>query len=169
MAKRKIIKINRDKCNGCGLCTTACAEGALALDQENKAVLLKEIYCDGLGACLDVCPTEALEIIEKETEFYNAALAYEHVLNTRGTDAASKVHGVAANVPHDLGSNAPAARSHLSGCPGSRPIEFPTDNPAAANQKAIFGASELRQWPIQLHLVSPIRFPLQINRPAPRR
>lgn len=155
MAKRKIIEINRDKCNGCGLCTTACAEGALAMDEENKAVLLKDIYCDGLGACLDVCPTGALQIIERETESYNPALAYKHVLNTKGADAASKVHGVAANVPHDPGSDAAPARPHLSGCPGSRIIEFPADSPATADQSPFPGASELRQWPIQLHLVSP--------------
>ena len=90
MPKRQIIEIDRDKCNGCGLCTDACAEGALVLDDENKAVLAKEIFCDGLGACLDVCPVDALHIVERESEDYDPQEAYKHVLKTRGKDAAAK-------------------------------------------------------------------------------
>ena len=94
--KRKIIEIDRELCNGCSRCTTACAEGALELDSECKAALVKDIYCDGLGACLDVCPTGALKVVEKD------AAAYDK-------------HATAAHT----------------------------------------GMSELGQWPIQLHLVSP--------------
>jgi ferredoxin len=118
MALRKIIEIDRALCNGCGLCTTACAEGALALDEEDKAVLVRELYCDGMGVCLDVCPTGALTITERESAEYDADAAREHVVHTRGAEAALAVH------------------------PG----------PGAATAAA---PSELTQWPVQLHLISP--------------
>jgi ferredoxin len=137
MTKRKIIEIERDKCDGCGLCTTACAEGALALDADKKAVLVRELFCDGMGACLDVCPTGALRIVERDSEGYDAEAAYVHVLKTRGKGAAAHVHG-------------------FSGCPGSAACEIPaekdeegTEGPEARVK------SRLSQWPIQLHLVSP--------------
>ena len=142
MAKRKIIEIDRDKCDGCGLCTTACAEGALALDPENKAVLVRELYCDGLGACLDVCPTGALKIVEKEGEGYDAEAAFAHVLETRGKEAAAGVHRAGAR---SLG---------FSGCPGSASCAIPAVTEDAAGPGAGVN-SRLRQWPIQLHLVSP--------------
>ncbi|HVP91361.1 MAG TPA: 4Fe-4S dicluster domain-containing protein [Terriglobales bacterium] len=144
MSKRTIIEIDRGLCNGCGLCTTACAEGALALDAENKAVLVREIFCDGLGACLDVCPTGALKVVERESVAYDARRAFEHVLETRGAAAAAKVHGAK-----------PARRGESScGCPGSAAREIPgTEGPDEGPSGP--GKSRLSQWPIQLHLVSP--------------
>ena len=161
MAKRKIIEIDRDLCNGCGLCTTACAEGALVLDDENKAVLVKEIYCDGLGACLDVCPTDALKIMERETANYDSRAAYEHVLKTRGEEAAKHVHGVAGHETDqaaDRQKSVPAQKRAplMGGCPGSAACDIPARVEAGEESgKTVSGASELRQWPIQLHLVSP--------------
>jgi ferredoxin len=160
MSKRKIIEIDRDLCNGCGLCTTACAEGALALDEENKAVLLKEIYCDGLGACLDVCPTDALKIVERESAGYDAAASFDHVLGTRGKEAAAKVHGAELRTRgeghrHGEQESGPGPRvSFPGGCPGSVAREIPRESVGRSN-RTVSGASELRQWPIQLHLVSP--------------
>jgi len=118
MGNRKIVEIDRDLCDGCGLCTTACAEGALALDEQGKAVLVREIFCDGMGVCLNVCPTGALTIVEREGPGYDADAAREHVIRTRGIEAAAAVHP---------GTGAEAA-----------PV-----------------SSELTQWPVQLHLISP--------------
>lgn len=145
MAKRQIIEIDRDRCNGCGLCTTACAEGALGLDAENKAVLVREIYCDGLGACLDVCPTGALRVVERESETYDAGAAFDHVLETRGVAAAFKVHGPGS------GERGPGP----GGCPGSRIVDIPRGPRSEEPGEASSARSELGQWPIQLHLVSP--------------
>jgi len=119
MGTRKIIEIDRDLCNGCGVCTTACDEGALALDEEDKAVLVREIFCDGMGACLGGCPTGALTIVERESPEYDYQATVQHVLKIRGPEAAAVVH------------------------PGPEAI---AGAPAA---------SELGQWPIQLHLISP--------------
>ena len=68
---RKIVKIDEEKCNGCGACAAACHEGAIAMI-DGKARLIKDDYCDGLGDCLPACPTDAIEIIERE------AAAYDH-------------------------------------------------------------------------------------------
>lgn len=158
--KRKIIEIDRELCNGCSRCTIACAEGALELDGEGKAVLVRDIYCDGLGACLDVCPTGALQVIEKEAPAYDEDAASAHVGATRGTEAADTVHRVEPQPRHQ-------------GCPGSQVRSFtplarkvaahgdgnpaPDHAPAARAESLGAGAaaSELGQWPIQLHLVSP--------------
>src|SRR4030042_4317995 len=146
--KRKIIEIERDLCDGCGLCTTACAEGALSLDEENKAVLVKEIYCDVLGACLDVGPTGALKIAEREGEGYDAAAAYRHILETRGKAGAQHVHGIEYLEADERRATAgQEGRILMGGCPGSTACEIPG---GGGEGKAISGEAELRRGRIQL-------------------
>ncbi len=128
MAFRKIIKIDEDKCNGCGLCVPSCAEGALQII-DGKARVVKDQYCDGLGACLGECPQGALEVIEREADDFDEAAAIAHVAKT--TQAAPVHHG---------------------GCPGSRVMMFNHERNTASNT-AGKSSSELRQWPVQLHLV----------------
>ena len=81
--KRKIVEINEEKCNGCGLCAKACHEGAMQMIN-GKAKLISDEYCDGLGDCLPACPTDAINIIERD------ALAYDEVAVKEKMEQAKK-------------------------------------------------------------------------------
>ena len=133
--KRKIIHIDRHKCNGCGLCIDACHEGAIAL-VEGKAELVSDSYCDGLGDCLGECPTGAITIEEREAQPYDVKAVSRRIKQK-------------AKASQDARSN---------GCPGmdtltlmSESAEGKGNRPAGTgNSKS---ASALRQWPVQLQLV----------------
>lgn len=128
---RKIIKIDENKCNGCGLCAAACHEGAIGM-VNGKAKLLREDYCDGLGDCLPACPTGAITFEERE------APAYDHAA-VLAAKAAQQTAG--APLP--------------CGCPGSASrVIRREERPAASGEIP----SELRQFPVQLKLV-PVRAP----------
>ncbi|MGV8042554.1 MAG: ATP-binding protein [Thermoanaerobaculaceae bacterium] len=145
MATRKIIRIDEEKCDGCGLCATACAEGAIAI-VDGKARLVSETYCDGLGACLGECPQGAISMVEAEAAPFDEVAVAAHLA------AQGRAHAPVAAAPV---SPAPAlhAPTH-GGCPGSRAMSFappPQEGAAAIGTRP----STLRQWPVQLHLLSP--------------
>ncbi|BCJ97475.1 ATP-binding protein [Anaerocolumna chitinilytica] len=139
---RKIIKIDKEACNGCGLCVNACHEGAIGLI-DNKAVLLRDDYCDGLGNCLPVCPTGAITFEEREALEYNE----EEVLRNQKKPEEK----VPAKVP-------------FYGCPGSQAKSLRPAGVTAAEQteqKTQISAesiSRLMQWPVQIKLV-PVNAP----------
>ncbi len=129
---RKVINIDKDQCNGCGLCVSACHEGAIGLI-EGKATLLRDDYCDGLGNCLPVCPTGAISFEERE------AAAFDEQAVLQNQAAKHKQQPV------------------MAGCPGlaAHAIVHPETAKAAepANME-----SELKQWPVQIKLV-PVNAP----------
>lgn len=131
--KRRIIEIDREKCNGCGACAAACHEGAIAM-VDGKAALMRDDYCDGLGDCLPACPTGAISFVEREAAAYDeqAVLAHKQ----------EKMRAEGKSLP--------------CGCPSSRSrrIEH-TDGGEAPLREAV---SRLAQWPVQIKL-APVNAP----------
>lgn len=135
---RKIIKIDEEKCNGCGLCADACHEGAIGIIN-GKAKLLRDDYCDGLGDCLPVCPTGAISFEEREAAEYDEAAVKANM-------EAKKASAKKAAVPH-------------SGCPGSRQMMLNRQKTATVTEPEVRGVeSRLNQWPVQIKL-APVNAP----------
>lgn len=127
---RKIIKIDEEKCNGCGLCAEACHEGAIGMI-DGKAKLLRDDYCDGLGDCLPACPTGAISFEEREAAAYNE----EAVLKNKAEKQVEKLP---------------------CGCPGTHSKTIKRNNKSDEMVNSI--ESQLLQWPVQIKLV-PINAP----------
>jgi Pyruvate/2-oxoacid:ferredoxin oxidoreductase delta subunit len=132
--KRKIIEIDDVKCDGCGQCVTACAEGAISII-DGKARLISDTYCDGLGVCLGECPRDAIRIIEREAEDFNEDAVEKH-----------------------LSSQKSGGEKMACGCPSTLIQSFPpssTCSMAAEPDLQKESPSALSHWPVQIHLVPP--------------
>ncbi len=141
--RRSIVSIDEEKCNGCGECVPNCAEGAIKII-DGKAKLLDDKFCDGLGACLGHCLQDAIRVIERDaTEFDEEAVKMH--LNT----AEEKHEIVHKGIPR---GSLPGAGPR--GCPGSMAMDFRSGRSSNARSSAP-QKPELRQWPVQLTLVSP--------------
>lgn len=141
---RKIIQIDADKCNGCGLCAAACQEGAIAM-VDGKATLVRDDYCDGLGNCLPACPTGAISFVEREAAPFDEAAVERHL----------KAKAAAAGCP---GSRIPDLPATPPTCPGSYAHSIPAAQPAERPADGPVFASQLRNWPVQIKL-APINAP----------
>lgn len=152
MAVRKIITIDEEKCNGCGLCVPNCAEGAIKII-DGKARLVGDNLCDGLGACLGHCPQDALKIVERDAADFDEAAVHQ------------KMQKEQSKPVHANHNPAPMAHHHHGGgCPGSRMMEINRQENKSAGTAVASGDIEVKikpqltQWPVQLNLV-PVNAP----------
>ena len=149
---RQIIYIDEERCNGCGLCASACQEGAIGI-VDGKAKLLRDDYCDGLGNCLPVCPTNAISFIKREAAAFDEAAVEANMKENAGAGNETAVSSFAeagtVEPKHGIGKI-------FTGCPGSmakKILRTPHKEERTYKQSNASAESELRQWPVQIKLV----------------
>jgi len=162
--ERQIIRIDEEKCDGCGLCAKGCPEGALQMI-DGKARLVSEITCDGLGACIGECPRGAIAIETREAAPYDERSTLDNILPMGANTLKAHLkhlrdHGQAEYLAQataylkELGVAVSLPEHH--GCPGSAPRTLERQAPERRAPESEAGpVSQLTQWPVQLHLISP--------------
>jgi len=174
--KRKIIKIDEEKCDGCGLCIPDCPEGALQIIDE-KARLISDLFCDGLGACLGACPRGAITVEEREAEPYDEVKVMENIVKQGPNVIQAHLHHLKEHNETELleqavgfleekgineldisefnkKENQNRHAHHANGCPGARAMDLPAREDESG-QAGLKLKSTLRNWPVQLQLLNP--------------
>lgn len=146
---RKIISIEEEKCNGCGACLPSCPEGALQII-DGKAKLVKEDFCDGLGACLGGCPQGALKIEERKVEEYDEEGVIAR-LKEKSPELLERHLQHLKEHAHELHQH--HAHPKAASCPSAQMLHW--ERGEREGEERARSSSELRQWPVQLHLVPP--------------
>jgi Pyruvate/2-oxoacid:ferredoxin oxidoreductase delta subunit len=164
--KRDVIKINEDKCTGCGECIPGCPEGALQV-VDGKARLISDLFCDGLGACIGTCAQGAIEVEQREAEEYDENKVMDNIV--KGGINVVKAHlqhlyehgqkiylEEALDYLKDNNMEIPdykSEKSYSCGCPGALEVDLSSN--VKDNEEPVILSAELRNWPVQLQLLNP--------------